>query len=322
TDVFVDEAACAVSLGNLPYTRAKDNEPTYTLGFDWKITDRVMVYGVHHRGFRAATVNSPLFTSNFTTGGLGCQSPPAPAGGRCPDLRPFQTTEPEKVTDVEIGVKTNWTLGDVRGRFNVAAYQLKLKGLVQFLQSAELGIPSSAPDRPQSGSLGINLADQTVKGIEVDAAISPIRGLTFTGNASYVDHKIDRVNFPAIGNFSFTAASINRPTPKFSGTASIEYVTEIDASGTQLAFNGELYHSTSYRPQSGIALPGYDTANGRIDLRNIAGKGFDFGFWMKNITNEKYIDAPIVLSPAFPVATGLYGERRTFGVDLRVRFGA
>lgn len=319
---FVDEDQCVTDLAGLSYIKAKDSEPSYTLGLDWQATQDILLYAVHRRGFRAANVNAPLFTTNFTTGGLGCISPPAPAGGQCPDLRPFQTTKPEKVNDVELGIKTNWSAGSVRGRFNLSAYQLKLKGLVQFLQSADLGVPSSAPDRPQSGSLGVNLADQTVRGVEIDAAIMPFDGLTLTANGAYVKHKVDAVNFPSIGNFNFNPASINKPTPKFSGTVSAQYTTAIDPQGTELVLYVDYYHSTSYRPQSGIPLPGYNVANGRIDIRNIAGRNVDFGFWMKNIGNEKYLDAPIVLSPAFPVATGLFGERRTFGVDLRFRFGS
>ena len=320
---FVDEDQCKTNLAGKPYTRAKDNEPTYTIGFDWQATPSVLIYGVHHRGFRAATVNSPLFTSPYTTG--GSPTPPCRlANGTtipCPDLRPFQQTKPEKVTDFEVGMKTNWSISDVRGRLNVAAYRLKMKGLVQFLQSGDLGVPASAPDRPQSGALGINLADQTVSGIEVEASIIPVRGLTLSANGSYVHHKIDAVNFPSIGSFTFNPSSINKPTPKFSGTATVEYATQINESGTTLVLNADLYHSSSYRPQSGVPLPGYNVLNGRIDLREVIGSNIDVGFWMKNVLNEKYIDAPIVISPAFALATGLYGERRTFGMDMRVRFG-
>jgi iron complex outermembrane receptor protein len=324
---FVSQSECEriAGLGLTDGTgiiRAKGNEPTYTIGVDYQATPDVMLYAAHRRGYRGVNVNSPLFESPFMTGGpigTGCQVAGGPVA--CPDLRGFQTTRPEKLTDVEVGIKTNWRMGDARGRFNVAVYRSKLKDLVQFLNTGDIGVPARAPDRPQSGALGVNLADQTVTGVEVDGNIIPFDNFTLSFNGSYVDHKIDAVNFPNIGNFNFTPNTINRPTPKFSGTVAAEYVIPAAIMDGDLAFNVDFYHSTSYRPQTGVALDGYDLLNGRIDLRNIGGRGWDVGFWMKNITNAKYQNAPIVISPAFPLASALYGERRTFGLDVRVRFG-
>jgi len=327
---FVDQAECErIAALNLVdgtgIIRAKGNEPSYTIGLDYKISPTVMAYVAHRRGYRGVNVNSPLFESPYLTGGAippgapVCTLPSGPV--TCPDVRAFQTTEPEKLTDVEIGLKTTWRAAGMRGRFNVAAYHSKLKNLVQFLNTGDLGVPSSAPDRPQSGALGINVADQTVRGVEVDATIQPVAGLTLGYSGSYVHHKIDSVRFPSIGSFNFAAKDVNRPTPEWSGTVTASYEVPIDSAGTQLVFNADYYHSSSYRPQSGVPLPGYEVANGRIDLRNIAGRNIDVGLWVKNAFNEKYLDAPIVISPLFPIASGLYGEQRTFGVDLTVRFG-
>src|SRR3546814_19642550 len=64
-------------------------------------------------------VNTPRFETPFTTGGTGCTNP----GGVCPDLRPYQTTNEERLTDVELGAKTDFRLGGGRGRFNIPAFR-------------------------------------------------------------------------------------------------------------------------------------------------------------------------------------------------------
>src|SRR3546814_1765936 len=94
------------------------------------------------RGYRGVNVNTPLFETPYTTGGTVV--PPFPGGpgctgpdNVCPDLRPFQTTKKETITDVEIGVKTDWAIGMVRGRANGSAYYSKYKNALQNLRSEE-----------------------------------------------------------------------------------------------------------------------------------------------------------------------------------------
>src|SRR3546814_1245369 len=63
--------------------------------------DNVFLYAVTRRGCREGGINGPLFNS-----------PAALAFG----LDRFQTYDAEIVTDIEIGAKTDWRVGDVRGR--------------------------------------------------------------------------------------------------------------------------------------------------------------------------------------------------------------
>src|SRR3546814_7502946 len=96
----------------------------------------------------------------FTTGGIGA----CLGGVNCPDLRPYQKVDQEQVTDVELGMKLNWRAGNVRGRFNVSAFQTKYKGALQFFNVRPLAIPPTAPDQPTRTSIAINASDATVRG--------------------------------------------------------------------------------------------------------------------------------------------------------------
>src|SRR3546814_1976206 len=90
-------------------------------------------------------------------------------------------------------MKLNWRAGDVRGRFNVSAFQTKYKGALQFFNVRPLAIPPTAPDQPTRTSIAINASDATVRGVEAELTIEPTRWLNFSFSGAYVDQKIDDV---------------------------------------------------------------------------------------------------------------------------------
>src|SRR3546814_15180116 len=97
------------------------------------------------------------FRSPFTTvgtgvpdaNGVGCTGP----GNVCPDFRPFQRTGKETLTDYEIGAKTDWAIGTVRGRLNLAAFLSKYQDELQFFNIVGTGIYQSAPAAPPNTAI-------------------------------------------------------------------------------------------------------------------------------------------------------------------------
>src|SRR3546814_1076868 len=94
------------------------------MGLDYRLSDDALLYIVSRRGYRAGAPNTPLFESPYTTGGIapGCQFTTPPATGQCPDFRPYQVSGEEKVTDVELGLKTSFELQGARGHFHIDAF--------------------------------------------------------------------------------------------------------------------------------------------------------------------------------------------------------
>src|SRR3546814_19015003 len=117
-------------------------------------------------------------------------------------------------------MKLNWRAGDVRGRFNVSAFQTKYKGALQFFNVRPLAIPPTAPDQPTRTSIAINASDATVRGVEAELTIEPTRWLNFSFSGAYVDQKIDDVK--PFGPLTLSKNDVTLPTPKFSGTARSE----------------------------------------------------------------------------------------------------
>src|SRR3546814_9937590 len=102
------------------------------MGLDYRLSDDALLYIVSRRGYRAGAPNTPLFESPYTTGGIapGCQFTTPPATGQCPDFRPYQVSGEEKVTDVELGLKTSFELQGARGHFNIDAFYMKYEGVL------------------------------------------------------------------------------------------------------------------------------------------------------------------------------------------------
>src|SRR3546814_15389764 len=105
------------------------------------------------------------------------------------ELRQFQKINKETLTDVEIGAKWDWQAGGVRGQLNVAAFHSKYQGALQFFNVVATGIPQGVPDYPTRQSIGLNAADDTIRGIELVATVIPPTGLTLSDRKSAVEGK-------------------------------------------------------------------------------------------------------------------------------------
>src|SRR3546814_3319927 len=80
----------------------------------------------------------------------------------------------------------------VRGRANVSAYYSKYKNALQNFNPLPSGIYASAPDFPNNQPLGINAADETIKGVEFELTVIQFRNLSLGFHGSAVDSRVDK----------------------------------------------------------------------------------------------------------------------------------
>src|SRR3546814_23463 len=144
-------------------------------------------------------------------------------------------------------MKLNWRAGDVRGRFNVSAFQTKYKGALQFFNVRPLAIPPTAPDQPTRTSIAINASDATVRGVEAELTIEPTRWLNFSFSGAYVDQKMDDVK--PFGPLTLSKNDVTLPTPKFSGPAAVPAILPIHPPAGELAFHADPYPTPHYNSQ-------------------------------------------------------------------------
>ncbi len=327
---YVDSSQCEVlAKENIPGGFGdignEGGEPSWTIGLDYKYSPTQFFYITSRRGYRGVGVNTPLFSSPYTTGatvvppypgGPGCTGP----GNVCPDLRPFQKTGPEKLTDVEIGSKTDFTVMGVHARFDIDAYWEKYNDALQFFNVLGTGIYTGAPDLPNDQSVGINAADETIEGLEAGLTVKPVPELTVSLNGSYTDAKVDSITAPPAAGFSLTKSEITLPSPLFAGSASFAYEPDFQVAGGNIVFSGDWFQTSHFAAQYGVDFKGYGVGNMRLALNNIEGKGIDVAVFAKNIADRAYLIAPVVLLQSFPDSTAVYAPPRQYGVELRYNF--
>ncbi|MBA2933705.1 TonB-dependent receptor [Sphingomonas sp. CGMCC 1.13654] len=287
----------------------RGSAPSWTVGLDWKARPNLLLYVVSRRGYRGVNVNTPLFETPFTTTN----------SANSVDLRPFQKTGEEKLTDVEIGEKWDFNVAGARGRINTAAYYTKYKNALQFLNVQGI-VPSNAPDNPTNASIGVNAADLSIYGVELEASVSPTRNLTLSFNGAYTHVTVDSVSLPPIQGIVFTKDSVNKYAPSFSGTLSGSWTLPFRPLDSNLTLSGDLFMTADFGGQYGEKLPGYNLVNMRLDWEKIGGTGLDLSVFVRNLTKERYFAAADVLLNSFPVNSVAVGDPRTYGVTARYSF--
>ncbi|MGB3796325.1 MAG: TonB-dependent receptor [Alteraurantiacibacter sp.] len=296
----------------------KDSALAWTIGLDYQVNPDLLVYVTSRRGYRPSILNYPTYESPQATG-----DPTACGGFQCADLRGFQTVDQERVTDIEIGEKLVFESGNIRGRFNVALFYSWYDNAIQFISNSSIPALNFAPDRSPAAFI-TNAANLNIYGVEADFSISPTRNLTLSLNGAYTKTDvaellpIDTSVLPGFG--SFTDDSVNRLTPKYSGTASFSWTLPFRPLDGDVVLNGDLYVTDDFGGQQGFQLEGYELANARIDWNEIGGTGLDLGFYVKNVFNATYQSGVSILLPNQPFNSLYIGPPRTWGVEARYSF--
>lgn len=311
---------CPTQLSAGSRVKGKSKAPTWTIGVDWKASEALFLYATSRRGYKAGGINAPAFG---------------------PGLRPYQTFAPEKTTDIELGAKTDFRSGDSRLRFNASVFRAKTKGLqvigtsvsTSAFQAAGLACVGASPqpfidgdcdlsNDPLQTVITINGGDVVNKGVELEATISPTPRLVLSGNATFLDTKTKRQTVPTLLGAFFPAGDIPLLfTPKSSYSANVGYTVPLGGNGGEIAFNAQYYHAGSIN-FSNLIANSYDVVNAKLDWNNAAGTRLDASLFVKNLFKEDYITGPgLTPANAIPVATALFAPPRTYGLQLRYRFG-
>jgi len=192
--------------------RYKEQGETHKVAVDWQFDQSKMVYFNYSTGFRPGGFNRPLRIRGY---GLAT-------------VDPFKS---EKLSNFELGIKTTW---NNIFRFNASAYY-ETWNHIQY---------SVVVAGTQGASITGNAGTAHVKGVEYDAELK-LGKVKISTNGAYNDAKLaaDFCNFQfnsttgAIGQLPSCAAGTSQVAavggtrlprqPKFKGTTSVRYDTEI-----------------------------------------------------------------------------------------------
>jgi len=276
---------------NFPDLYRKDSNLSWTGSLKYAFSPRLTAYGTVSKGYKSGgfnldTIGAPNLIANDLVFG------------------------PEAVTNYEIGLKGRTASNLLR--FSAAIFNMEYsdKQVSQFIPTGAASLPSNQVT---------NAGRARIRGVEGDVTLRPFEGFSLTVNGTYLDAKYTQFASAAIVGgvpISYAGNHIER-TPKWTGSATAEYRYPI--SGGDLVMAGSVTHTGDTDLQADNALrnfePGYTLFDGRFGFA--ADSGLDITLWGKNLGKKTYRTFARVFAG---LDQAVYGEPRTYGVELRYHF--
>jgi iron complex outermembrane receptor protein len=237
------------------------------------------------------------------------------ANGGIPASSPFATFAPERLQDVEVGLKSEFRVGDVPARLNFDAYHGDYSNIQRTTPQSVGGVVLNVTE---------SAAKAVIQGFEFTGVVAPLRQLTLTAAYSYIDSKYTQV-IPAAQAILQGSAFPYTPRNKF--TVGASYDCELGAIGTLILSANYTYQSAFSTAQTNLSrvafLPGYSYVNAEADLTNIGGRPIDIALFVDNLTNNTYATGLADFYNGSTIGTVSYtfAPPRMFGVRLRYKFG-
>lgn len=274
--------------------QARHGGSSYTLGFDYKATAATLLYITSRQGYKSGGFN-------LVAASIGATDSPAFRYG------------PEKVRDLEIGMKTDWTLGGAQGRTNLALFS-------SWLSNAQVNT-SALIDNIQE-AVTANAARAVIRGGEIQNTLKPTTYSELTLTYSYLDAHYDKYVTPLGQDLTALPYAF---TPRNKGSVSAR--VRLPVSGT----SGEVWVGANFTYQdrvfagfasvdAGSYLPSYGLLGLRADWEHVWGSNVDASLFATNVTDRDYRIANEDLYSTLGTATTVYGEPRMFGASVRCQF--
>jgi iron complex outermembrane receptor protein len=290
----------ACSLGTLAGGCAIDlatefKAPTWNVSLAYQLDPSTLLYVTGRRGYRS--------------GGLNTQSGSVVS----PEF------QPEHLTDVEIGVKSDWVLMGVEARTNLAAYHSNFSNA----QLSEAGTVLINGVASPINAI-VNAASAEIQGLNFDTTIVPVKGVQITGSWAYTQATYQNV----INVFNPNAGASQRPYPFVSRNKFVvdaQYTLPLPEDLGPITA-GVTWSFASHQSLSVLQDPdGNQSAFRNINLRlgwnDILGYPVDATAFMTNATNNAYKIGGFPIGTSLGFDSYLWDEPRMFGFSLKYRFG-
>ena len=270
---------------------ASFDQPTWTLTVDYKVTDKVLVYGGFRRGYRS--------------GGFNLRA------GIPAEFVPFR---PETVNDYEVGLKADWSIGGSALRTNLAVYHDDYKDVQRSNSFID-------PTVNAFTTVAFNAQQATIDGVEFDATWLPVDGLELRGYVSYSDASYDEWVLPTGADFTNNEFSY---APRMSGGASARYTWALPNAFGDLSAQVDWYSQarmqlTDVNEPQGV-IPGYDLWNARVDWQGVGGHPIDASITVKNLLDTDYASAGNTVYTSVGFTSIMMGAPRTVLAEVRYSF--
>jgi iron complex outermembrane receptor protein len=293
---------------------ASFNEPTWNASINYQLDGDTLVYVAHRHGYKAGGINS---RATPTTG-----------------FRPY---DPEKVNDIELGLKKDFQVGDLSGRFNAAVYRTWLSQ-AQKTQVTTVTVAGTT----FVSNLVSNAARATVNGLEAELVLRPTDALTFNLGYSLIDAQYSSWFDSIVIGGVITPVDISDSRfayiPKHQLNASVRYELPVSDDIGQIALLGTAYfqsavydtdiNSRNCGPggaylnclNADSRLDGYGLIGLRAEWKKPFGAPIEVAAFVENLTKTYYENFGFTALANGFRSVGI-GAPRTFGISVRAAFG-
>jgi iron complex outermembrane recepter protein len=262
-----------------------DSRWDYRLGVNYRFSPDLMVYAQVSTGFKGGGANPRPFVPD--------------------QLQPFGA---ETVTTYEAGFRAGtgrpFTLNGTYFYNDYSAIQR----LLQFC-------PTSAS---LTCSQTVNAGDGHSQGVELEAFVRPITGLSLSGSVGYLDFAYD-----SIDPLTFITISMVAPfNSKWNASASAQYDIDIGNAGTlsprlDWTYQSSFFYGSVNSPFSQV--DGRSLFNARLTYET-ADSDWQVSAAVTNLTDKFYYVATSENIANFGLASGVVGRPREWSVSVRRRF--
>ena len=301
-----------------------------TFSVDAQLTDDVLIYGTTRTAYVPGGVNTVV----------GAQ-------GIFANYQP--TYDPETVTDYEVGVKADFSLGGIRNRLDADIYQLDFNNI----QETEFATGNGV-----SATFTVNAAEAQMRGFELSDQFLVGR-LEGSLSYSYTDARFtkwigsDPLNIiqpggagclpssPAgeclldLKNSAFPNVPQNKVGLSLTYDVPISEVVGKLALSMTAAYQTQTWFSTAatrniqaFAPIIGLRAveqsqgqSAYGIVNLRAEWSNIYGSAVSVAAFVNNLTDFNYAVSSISVIQSLGLAVNLYGQPRTAGIEFKYKFG-
>lgn len=249
------------------------------------------------------------------------------------------TYDPEYVKSYELGVKSDFTLGEMPVRLNAATYYTDYTDLQK--TGTDL-VPNSISPIPDVGAATYNAGEAWIRGFEMDATLQPFTGFRLMVNYSYTDAAYEEFKLNHAGLLDKLDCSGSRKqgeldlscipyqsVPQHQYSVSARYllpltasVGEVEASVTY-SWVDEQYTAATSLPadEPGAWIDDFDLINASLAWYQIFGSNFNLQLFVTNLEDKQYRISNSNVWREVYYKSDIWGEPRMYGARLSYRWG-
>jgi iron complex outermembrane receptor protein len=269
----------------------KWSAPTWTFSLDDQVTPQTLLYATTRRGYRSGGFNQ---------------------GVTDPGLASFA---PETVTDVELGVKADFSLFGLPTRINSDVYH-------QSYDNIQVNQFVFAPGDTELLHITQNAATARLWGAEFEQWTNVGEHLQLGLNFDYVNLRYTSFAAGVTPGPLIGQETANRPPYKYGVNARYNF-TDSDSVGAMSVWgNWSWQDKNGDTADVGGEIPSFGLLTLGGAWNRIVGRPIDASFFVTNALNKTYIvQAQSLYSFGLGAAVATYGEPRMYGVRVRYHFG-